>query len=624
MTDHLPRKLAAILYADVAGYSRLMGQDEDRTHRRLSEYLDLVSDTIKTHHGNVVHYAGDAVLADFGTATNAVACASTIQHLIAERNQDVPEDQQVVFRIGVNLGEVIVDRDDIYGDGVNVAARLESLAESGGICISESVYTAVGSRLPFDYEDLGDKEVKNIKNPVRVYRVRLTEGAELPSPSRAVKSQPKVAWSSVAIAALVFVISGWVVWLGPWATPVQPEPIETSVTKVPTHISIVVLPLKNKSDQAEHTNLANAISEGITNGLSRFRGLFVISSDSANHYRELEKSPKEIARELKVRYVLSGSVRRSAERLRVTMELTDTDSESLIWSQQYDRVNTDVFVVQDEIVGSVVSTIGEELWQTAASKLASKPLENFAAYDYHLQALEALHKLTHASVLQARELSLKASALDTKFGAPYLIIAWTYYIEYTAQWTATGPESLDKAEIYLAQKAEKSGDDYNVFRLMANINQKRGHLDKAMAQIERALQLNPNHGDLLATYARILIAVGQSGKAQRWIDDAMQRNPHYPGWYASVLSSAQYLQKNYQGAIATLNKVGRLHIWDHRYLAASYAQLGQLNKATQHVQSAIENDPGFSLATYKTKVQFRLDADKDHFLDGLKKAGFPE
>ena len=622
--QRLPRKLAAILYADVAGYSRLTGQDEDATHRNLKDSLDLIAHTVESHHGRVMHYAGDAVLAMFDAVVDAMSCAAAIQRDIDANQADTSEERKVRFRIGLNLGDVIEDRGDIYGDGVNVAARLESLAEPGGICISESVYTAVGSKLPLEYEDLGDREVKNIENPVRVYRAKLQDGVDLPEPVSAAQAKPTLR-SLVTTAAIILVLGVAVLaWLKPWDPETGSVSASARPLPLPDKPSVVVLPLKNLSGDPDQEILSSAISEDLTGELSRFAELFVISADSANFYADGKKTPKEIGRELGVKYVLAGSMQGADDRLRVSMKLIEAESEAQIWTQKYDRIISDLFVVQDEIVRSVTSSLGETIWRNAAVGLERKPLANFEAYDYYLKGKESLHKLNKEANEEARLLWQKAIELDPDLGYPYLGMAWTYFLDYRAQWVKTGPEALDLAAAYLDRAADKLGDHYAVHRLRSKISQVRGGLDRAMVQIKRALELNPNDGDLLATYAQMLYYTGKRAEALAWIDDAIRRNPHYPSWYASTRAFILYLQNDYQAAVAELNKIGSPVVWDHRLLAAGYAQLGREDKARLHVDKLLEDDPGFSVAAFAPSLGFQRDVDKELFLDGLRKAGLPE
>jgi TolB-like protein/class 3 adenylate cyclase len=336
-SDRLPRKLAAILYADVAGYSRLTGEDEEGTHRRLSIYLDLISESIQRDNGTVVHYAGDAVLAEFPTVTEAMICAADVQQALSQSNADLADDRKVQFRIGVNLGEVIVDRDDIYGDGVNVAARLESLAESGGICVSESVHGAVGNKLPIDYEFMGERAVKNIEKPVRAYHARLRDGAKLPKlgPQTA-RNRSRNASPIIAGALLVLALAGALLfWLGPWKTMEESEPAVSAALPLPDQPSIAVLPFTNMSGNSEQEYFADGLTEDVITNLSRFEELFVISRTSTFAYKGKNLKSQQIGGELGVRYLLEGSVQRQKDELRVTAQLIEASTGKHLWAERY-------------------------------------------------------------------------------------------------------------------------------------------------------------------------------------------------------------------------------------------------------------------------------------------------
>lgn len=624
--DSVERRLSTILVADVVGYSRLVGRDEAGTVNAIKALISaLIEPKAVQYRGRIVKLMGDGLLMEFVSVVDAVLFAVEMQGALAMQNQDIAEDRRIVYRIGINIGEIIVDGDDILGDGVNIAARLESIAEPGGIYISEATFSQIRGKLDLNFEQLGEHQVKNIAQPVSVCRVIMDDKAneQITDIQHATHQRQRLPLLAIAVVTLFVVVGGITLWQFQKLVS-DPSATAQVVLPLPDKPSVVVLPLKNLSEEPGQDSLATAISQDITAGLSRFSDLFVISADSANFYRDQIKSPRQIGQELGVRYVISGSMQRVGDRLRVTVQLIEAESESQIWGEKYDRTITDIFVVQDEIVRAVTTSLGETIWRSAAAKLDAKPVENFAAYDYFLQGLDIFHKLTSEANDDARQLFLKAAELDPELGLPYIGLAWTHYIEYRAQWVDTGPEALDRATAYVEQAAEMVGDTYQIHRIMAKISQARGEHDKALAHSERALEFNPNDGDLLANYGQMLTYAGQSKEARRWVDDAMRRNPHYPGWYASVLSNILYLQKDYEAAVASLNRIGTLAIWDHRLLAASYAQLSLQDEAQQHVKAVLEIDPNFSLGAFKSKLQFRRDADKDHFLEGLKKAGFPE
>jgi TolB-like protein/class 3 adenylate cyclase len=620
------RRLSTILAADVVGYSRLVGLDEAGTVSAIKAQLaELIEPKAVQYRGRIVKLMGDGLLMEFVSVVEAVLFAVEMQGALAGRNDGVDEDRRIVYRIGINIGDIIVDGEDIHGDGVNIASRLESIAEPGGIYISDAAFSQVRGKLDLNFENLGEHEVKNIAQPVTVCRVVMDDKAS--SQVTGIKQvrkrrMPVPALVAVTITALIVAGGlGW--WLVGAGGPASVHHAKAALV-LPEKPSVVILPLKNLSEASAQSSLSDAISEDITTELSRFAGLFVISADSAKFYEDRQRSPKEIGRELGVRYVLTGSIRRAADRLRVTMQLIEAESEKQIWTEKYDRTVTDVFVVQDEIVRSVVTTLGEKIWRSAAGKLASKPLKNFASYDYMLQGIDVFHKLTAEANEEARRLFLKAIELEPEFGMPYYGLAWTHYIEFRAQWVNTGPEALDKAAAILEQASDRQVPGDKVHRLLAKISQARGEYDKAVSHNVRALELNPNDGDLLAAQAQMLTSAGQLDEARRWIDDAMRRNPHYPGWYASTLSAIQYLQKDYEGALATLNKADQLAIWDRRYLAASYAQLGRQEEAQKQVRTVLDKDPKFSIGKFESKISLRRKSDKTHFIEGLKEAGFPD
>jgi adenylate cyclase len=354
MVDRLPRKLAAILYADVAGYSRLTGEDEDATHLALSEYLDLISTTIESHRGQVMHYAGDAVLAKFEAVVDALSGAVGIQDELRARNQDLPDERKVQFRIGVNLGDVIEDRGDIYGDGVNVAARLESLAEPGGVCISDAVRTAIGKKLSYQYASIGDQRVKNIEEPVRAYQVVVDAGVIQKS-----------------------------------------TPVEQSANFVAVEQSIAVLPFDNLGGDQEQEYFVDGLIEDIITELSKNPDLLVIARNSTFAYKGVAVDARELGEKLGARYLLEGSVRKSNNRLRVSAQLIEASTGHHLWAERYDRELKDIFVVQDEIVESIIAALGGaggKLDALARAQAVRKETKNLEAYDCFLRAREYLNR----------------------------------------------------------------------------------------------------------------------------------------------------------------------------------------------------------------------------------------
>ncbi len=383
----LPRKLVAILYADVVGYSRLTGEDEEGTHRQLKSHFEAASESIKTYGGTVVNYAGDAVLAQFPTVTDAVASAVDVQQTLAERNRQLPDARKIRFRIGVNLGEVIVDGDDIHGDGVNVAARLEGLAAPGGICISESVKSAVGNKLPIEYESVGEQQVKNIADPVRAYNARLQPGAALPDPTSVAQPQ-KTSSVRVTVGAVIIAVvfsSGLLLWLKPWAPEIEPAPDDRMVRPQVEKPSIAVLPFNNVSGDSAQEYFSDGISEDIITDLSRVSGLKVIDRNSSFTYKGKAVKLQQVGKDLGVQYVLQGSIRKAGDRVRITTQLADTTDGYQLWAERYDREQGDIFALQDEITEKIISALLIKLSGDERDLLTSRPTRNFEAYDLFLQ-----------------------------------------------------------------------------------------------------------------------------------------------------------------------------------------------------------------------------------------------
>jgi adenylate cyclase len=585
-SDRLPRKLAAILYADVAGYSRLTGEDEDATHRTLSGYLDLVSSTIESHGGQVMHYAGDAVLAKFDAVIDAMSSAVAIQGELNTRNADLPIERRVEFRIGVNSGDVIEDRGDIYGDGVNVAARLESLSNPSGVCVSESVRAAIGNKLALEFEFMGEQDVKNIAEPVRAYRVLY--GSETVS-ERDTTLQAKL--------------------------PSQAEQ------------SVAVLPFDNLSGDTEQEYFSDGLTEDIITGLSKSPDLFVISRNSTFVYKGKSTNSRQVGKELGVHYLLEGSVRKSGTRIRVTAQLIDTTQGSHVWAERYDRELADMFAVQDEIVESILGTLcgwGGKLAELARSRAMRKRTANMEAYDYFLRGREyqRLSDTTDAEFAKAREMYEKAIELDPDGPDAYLGLA-SLHIRIVRVGLSDSRANPLKQISELTRKALMlAGPSSMSHRALGFVCLHKQQFGQARRHFERALALSPNDASMLADIANLSCYFGRAKEAIELLKKAMRLNPNYPDWYPWSLALAFFTARQYDEALKVLEETHSPLA--RRLLAATYAQAGRLEQARAAAKEYLEVIPDFSIKRYMGLEPYEDPADLEDYVQGLRKAGLPE
>ena len=586
MEDRLPRRLAAILYADVAGYSRLTGEDEDATHRTLSEFLDLVSITIESHGGQVMHYAGDAVLARFDAVVDAMLSAVAIQGELNTRNADLPIERRVEFRIGVNLGDVIEDRGDIYGDGVNVAARLESLSNPGGICISESVRAAIGNNLALDFEFMGEKNVKNIAEPVRAYRVMNDSGT---ATARHAPSQAE------------------------FLSPVEQ--------------SIAVLPFDNLSGDPEQEYFSDGLTEDIITGLSKTPDLFVISRNSTFVYKGKSVDSRQVGKELGVHYLLEGSVRKAGTRIRVTAQLIDTTKGSQAWAERYDRELADIFSVQDEIVENILTTlcgsIGK-LAELARLRAMHKGSANMEAYDYFLRGREYHLRFdaTDVEFAKAKEMFEKAIELDPEGPDAYLGLA-SFHIRMIRQGLSDSPANSVNQVSELARKAlVLAGPSAASHRALGVVCFQRRQFGQAKTHFERARALSSNDAYLLADVASFWCYLGRAEEAIEILKKAMLLNPNYPDWYSRTLAFALFTTRQYDETLQVLEKTPSPQ--SRRLLSATYAQAGRLEQARAAAKEYLAANPNFSIKRWAELEPYENPADLEDYVQGLRKAGLPE
>ncbi len=573
------RKLAAILNADVEGYSRLMGDDEVGTIRTLTAYRQSMSEIIPKYRGRVVDAPGDNLLAEFASVVDAVNCAVKLQRDLAKRNQELSEDRRMQFRIGVNLGDVVEEKDRIYGEGVNIAARLEALAEGGGICISRAVYDQIKNKLDLEYEYLGEQAVKNIAEPVRAYRVRVE------TDSAASKLNARL--------------------------------------ELPDKPSIAVLPFNNMSGDPEQNYFAEGISEDITTELSRFHSIFVISRNSAFIYRGHAVDVRQVGRELGVEYIVEGSVRKAGNRIRVTAQLIAVATGHHVWAERYDRNLEDIFDVQDEITETIVSTLAGRIEAAGIERAKRKNTENMVAYDYLLKGLDFYKsgRITREEAVQAVEMFTKALELDSGFARAHAWLACAS--TSTVLWGGyPSPEQVDDAMARVQKALSLDENESEAHRIIGAIYLYRDRqFDRAEYHITKAVTLNPNDANTAAKAAELFSYTGRSQEAVASVKRAMLLNPHHPDWYWQELGLALYVGGQYTEAIEAFNRIANLVEFDYAYLAACCVALGEIEQAKSHIETMHQIRPRASVRYYEKTQPFKNDADLGRFLDALRKAG---
>jgi adenylate cyclase len=587
------RKLAAILAADVVGYSRLMGEDEARTLERLKSLRkELVQPKITERKGRIVKLMGDGLLAEFPSVVEAVQCAVEIQQSMIGREAELPDERRIRLRIGVNLGDIIVEGSDIYGDGVNVAARLEALADPGGICISGPAFDTVDGKLDLAFEDGGEQHVKNIAKPVRVYR--LASG----SPQD-----------------------------GPPTHSTEPLPL-------PDKPSVAVLPFNNMSGDPEQEYFSDGITEDIITELSRFKNLFVIARNSSFAYKGQPVNIREIAHQLGVAYVVEGSVRKAGNRVRITAQLIEAEQGNHVWAERYDRGLEDIFAVQDEVTRSIVSILAGRVADVETSRAKRKPTENMTAYDFLLRGKEHFERATKTESALARRLFQKAIELDPDYAQAHVFLAWTHFYDFELGWSDDPDESYALGLSCAQHAVEIDNTDAWAHAALAYSYVYGKQHDLCRTHIERACTLNPNDADILSLKGLFLAYLGNPAEGVESSEVARRLNPSAPEWYLWCFGIALYSASRYEDAVAVWRQMAIPPTEIFACLAAGYAQLGQLDEAQsclaeyhERAGKELPKDPGDDRKGWQTywfnSFPYRNAADLDRLLDGLRKAGLP-
>ena len=585
----MERRLAAIFAADVVGYSRLIRADEEGTLGRLDALrIDVINPNIADHNGRIVKLTGDGILAEFASVVDAVRAAIKTQMSITEHNAGLPEAERIVFRVGINLGDVVIDGDDIQGDGVNVAARLEGIADPGGIYVSGGVYEQVRDRVDVRFEDMGEQAVKNIDRPVRVWR-----------------------WVRDAVAAAPEVIG---------AKDLRP---------LPDKPSIIVLPFTNMSGDPEQEYFSDGISEDIITDLSKVSGLLVIARNSSFVYKGKAVSVPDVCRELGVRFALEGSVRKAGNRVRITAQLIDGSSGGHLWAERYDRNLTDIFEVQDDVTQQIVGALKITLSETEKSLIVDGGTTNVDSHDFFLRGRKLLfgHKKDREMFDRSTACFQRAIELDPNYAGPYAGLGMVYMLDHQNHWSDTPDTSLDQAARFVSQAIAKDDKDPFAHYVAAMVAMWQKDYERWAHEADRALSLNPNYALALNTRGAVHIYTGEPAKAIPYIERAMQLDPAFQQQYLHFLGVAHFVAGDYSAAAEMFRR--RIAITptsdlSRAYLASSLGHLSDMDGARRVWEELKTINPRYSPAEHVGRLPFKNPADAEKLTGGLRKAGLAE
>ena len=597
--DNLSRKLAVILHADVVGSTALVQQNETLTHKRIQTAFQQFSKTIDSYNGKTHELRGDALVAEFGRSSDAVAAALAFQALNEKTNSTLDDEIQPQLRIGISLGEVIIADNTITGAGIVLAQRLEQLAEPGGIVVQGSVSETVPARFSFEFESLGEQLCKGFDQPVRAFVVKLQSGGELPAPE----------------------------------TIDSPLAMESTSLQIPDKPSIAVLPFENMSGDPEQEYFSDGIAEDIITELSRYSNLFVISRNSSFKYRGENADTQRIAHELGVQYMLGGSVRKGGNRVRVNVQLVDSLSQNQVWADRFDRQLDDIFSVQDEIVEQAVTGVAGQVTFNETRRRKHRPTNSMSAYDYYLRGLQVGDFGTYSNQidnwLQAKDHFEQAIALDPDYVDAMAELSWVYvFLSYFGFNSEAGKSEFLHASEHSREYAERAvsldGGNATGHAALGYYHLDTGNHDKSLQHFEKAIRLNPNSSRVLGQYAMYLGNTGQTDNAIAMVGSAIRLDPHPPEWLYDALGEICWLGGRYQQAISAFNKLMHKPFWVYPDMAASYACLGNMEEARRHVEyfnTAIPDDRFYKIELDYNLTRLKYESDREHLREGWRKAG---
>ncbi len=626
----MKRRLAAIVAIDVVGYSRLMGADEAGTLSAVNALRrELIEPRARQYGGRTAKLMGDGALMEFASAVDAVTFAVEVQCALRRRNDEVPVDRRIVYRIGINIGDIIIEGDDIFGDGVNIAARLETLAEPGGICVSGHVHDQVRGKFDLGFGPPADRTVKNIAEPVTVYHLLLDERAERlmsPLPADRAAKPRRQGWIAAAGLLVLLIVAAaawqWQPWRG--SPPAAPQ---VAALTLPDKPSIVVLPFANPGSDKKQDYFSDGLTDDLITDLSRISGLFVIASNSSFRFRGEARDARQIARQFGVRYVLEGSVRRAGDQVRINAQLVDAVTGGNLWANRYDGALSDVFTLQDKVTRQIVQALAITLTPNEQVALDSAPRVNTAAYDLLLQANARARALLPDSNAEARRLYEKSLALDPSFGKAHAGLALTYAIDLTFGWAGNDKEAERMAELHAAKALQIDPYETRVHWALAMLRAAQRRVPDAIDQARQVIRLDANFADAHALLGLFLAFSGTPDEALREIRTAMRLNPHHGFVYDWVLANIYFvLQRNDEAAamLARVLEVNPAFLQARLLLGAVDGLMGRTSDAEWQVAEIETADPHFSIAEEARRIRFQRPADRDRYIAGLGKAGLPK
>jgi adenylate cyclase len=625
--ESFKRKLAAILSADVEGYSRLMDDDEEATIRTLTAYRSAITDLVQQYRGRVVDAPGDNLLAEFTSVVDAVNCAVEIQRELAERNEKLSEDRKMQFRIGVNLGDVVEEEGRIYGDGVNIAARVESMADAGGICISGRAYDQVANKLGLEYDNLGEHQVKNISQPIRVYRVLSFPGA---AAHRVIQAQETVGkkWRKTALVIAAVLVVGiaaatiWNFYLRPAPPAVEKASVEKMAYPLPDKPSIAVLAFDNLSDDPKQDYFSDGLTEEIITALSKINSMFVIARNSTFTYKGKPVKVKQVAEDLGVRYVLEGSVRKAGDRLRITAQLIDALKGHHLWAERYDRDLEDIFIIQDDITKKIITGLNVKLSGDKDLHLKEKGTDNLEAYLKLLQ-LNALYNIDiKENIVLIRQLAKEAISLDPNYAWAYDALGFAHLNDIYYGLTKDFAKSW-KTAFELGQKAQ-SLDEKAAHDLLGSLYQLNGQHEKAVAEAERYVEIFPNDAWAQTNMGRFLMNADRLEEAIPFYKKGLRLDPYASAPRFYNLGGAYWMMGQYEEAISICKEGLKRNpddMFTHMVLAVSYIETGNVEEAHTSATEVLRINPKISLDWLAKMLPWKNKDQVARWIDDLRKAG---